>query len=168
VLLIGGLSMLTFFVVLPFAQFVIAAAILTYVLFPLHRRLKLHVGSGPSALLLIGSSLIVSVLPLVYIMLVFVRNFRAIARGESGLDVMAIEEWVAEITGEEIDLTTGLTVVGQELVDILFGGPSEIVTGSVKASLGLAMMLFLVYYFLLEGPSFVSSGSAISSRSRTG
>lgn len=155
-LLIGILFLVTFVIVSPFAEYVIAAAIFAYVLYPFHRRLERRVGTAVSAVSLILAALVAVILPLVYIGAVFLRNLRAIARGQSGLDVDAIEAQIAELTGEEIDVATGLTSAAQQIFQVLFGGTNEIVAGTFKATLGLALTVFLTYYLLLEGPEFVA------------
>ena len=166
-LLIGAVSLLSLFIVLPFVEYVIAAVILAYVLHPIHIRLterlvRLHtridagLASMVSAISLIVASMIAVILPLAYITLVFIEDLTAIARGESDIDVTAIEARLAELTGEEIDIAVWLTTAGETLVEALFGGFSGIFTSALQASLGLALVLFLVYYSLREGPEFVA------------
>ncbi|WP_418286584.1 AI-2E family transporter [Halorubrum sp. DTA46] len=162
-LLIGAVSLLTLFIILPFIEYVIASAILAYVLYPFHRQLSRglrdHVsrrlGNMVSALALIVASLVAVILPLAYIFLVFIRDLTALAAGESDLDVGAIEARIAELTGEEFQIDTLLATAGELLLDTLFGGISGILTSTLRVSLGLALALFLVYYTLLDGPAFL-------------
>lgn len=155
-LLISILLLLTFIVILPFMEYVIAAGVLAYVLHPVHSRLRRRVGERISTVLLLLSSLIAIILPVAYISWVFMQNLRQIARGQSGLDVDAIELQLSAMLGVEVDVSTGLTTMAQQLVVILFGGTSEIVAGTFKATLGIALAVFLVYYMLLEGEMFVT------------
>ena len=166
-LLIGVVALLTLFIVLPFVEYVIAAALLAYVLYPIHvrlerriepvhRRINGAVASTMSALVLIFASLVAVIVPLAYITRVFVEDLVDLAEGDTGLDVITIEARIAELTGEEVDIETWLATVGDVLVDTLFGGVSGIVSSVLQASLGLALVLFLLYYTLLEGPEFVA------------
>ncbi|GAB7091850.1 AI-2E family transporter [Halorubrum luteum] len=166
-LLIGAVALLTLFIVLPFIEYVIAAVILAYVLYPVHARLErrletVHryvngtVASMVSAIFLIITSIVAVIVPLAYIAIVFVEDLVDIAEGETGLDVVAIETRIAELTGEEFDIETGIATAGDALVDTLFGGVGGIVSGALQASLGLALTLFVVYYTLIEGPEFVA------------
>ena len=166
-LLIGAVALLTLFIVLPFIEYVIAAVILAYVLYPAHARLErrletVHryvngtVASMVSAIFLIITSIVAVIVPLAYIAIVFVEDLVDIAEGETGLDVVAIETRIAELTGEEFDIETGIATAGDALVDTLFGGVGGIVSGALQASLGLALTLFVVYYTLIEGPEFVA------------
>ncbi|MFW5918428.1 MAG: AI-2E family transporter [Haloferacaceae archaeon] len=155
-LLIGLLALLTFVVVLPFVQYVVAAVILAYVLYPLHERLSRRIGTVLSSLVVIGAAIVAVILPLAFVMVVFVRDLTAIARGESPLDIAAVEARLFELTGNEVDVREILTTGAQQIVDVLFGGLGGIVSGTLKASLGVALTLFLLYYLLLEGPAFVA------------
>ncbi|WP_418280989.1 AI-2E family transporter [Halorubrum sp. DTA98] len=166
-LLIGAVALLTLFIVLPFVEYVIAAVILAYVLYPIHDRLEGRIGSVHhrlndglasmvSAVALILASIVAVIVPFAYIALVFVDDLVAIAEGETGLDVAAIETRIAAVTGEEVDVATWLSTAGEVLVETLFGGVSGIVTGALQASLGIALTLFVLYYTLVEGPEFVA------------
>ncbi|PAU82649.1 AI-2E family transporter [Halorubrum salipaludis] len=170
-LLIGSVALLTLFVISPFVEYVIASAILAYVLYPFHVRLSRRfrralagrfreslsrrLGNMLSALLLIVSSIVAVILPLAYISWVFVRDLTEIARGNTDIDVAAIEAEIAALTGEQIEVGEVLAAVGQLLANTLFGGVGGIVTTALRASVGLSLALFLVYYTLLDGPAFV-------------
>ncbi|TKX78159.1 AI-2E family transporter [Halorubrum sp. SD626R] len=170
-LLIGSVSLLTIFVILPFVEYVIASAILAYVLFPFHVRLSRRLrsllsrwlrqslaqrfGSMLSALGLILTAVVSVILPVAYISWVFARDLADIARGNTDIDVAAIEAEIGSLTGQEVDVGELLAMGGQLLVDSLFGGVGGIVTTGLRASVGLSLALFLVYYTLIDGPAFV-------------
>jgi len=170
-LLIGSVAILALFVISPFIEYVIASAILAYVLYPFHVRLSRRLrralsdrfreslanrlGNMLSALLLILSSIVAVILPLAYISWVFVRDLTEIARGNTGIDVSAVEAEIEMLTGQDLDIGEVLTMAGQLLVETLFGGVSGVVTTALRASVGLSLALFLVYYTLLDGPAFV-------------
>ncbi|WP_435099366.1 AI-2E family transporter [Halorubrum sp. N11] len=170
-LLIGSVALLTLYVISPFIEYVIASAIIAYVLFPFHVRLSRwlrkalsgrlraslarRLGYMLSALTLIASSIVAVILPLAYISWVFVRDLTAIARGNTDIDVEAIETEIAALTGEQIEVGDFLATAGQVLANTLFGGFSGVVTTAIRASVGLSLALFLVYYTLIDGPAFV-------------
>lgn len=153
--LIVALSAVAFVVVLPFLEYVVAAAILGYVIFPLHRRLRRHVPEALSAVATIALSLVALVAPVLYLLYVFVETLRAIARGRTGLDVATIEARVLELTGVEVAVDEVLSTGAQRLFDLFFGGVGGFVAGAIKAAMGVALMTFLLYYLLVEGPAFV-------------
>ncbi|TKX81091.1 AI-2E family transporter [Halorubrum sp. SD626R] len=170
-LLIGAVALLTLFVILPFVEYVIASAILAYVLYPFHVRLSRAIRGALagrvresmarrlsrmlSGISLIVASIVAVILPLAYISWVFVRDLTAIARGNTDIDVAAIEAEITALTGQTVEVGDVLATVGQTLVNALFGGVSGVVTTAFRASVGLSLALFLVYYTLLDGPAFV-------------
>ncbi|OYR45636.1 AI-2E family transporter [Halorubrum sp. Ea8] len=170
-LLIGIVALLTLFVILPFVEYVVASAILAYVLYPFHVRLSrwlrdrlaghvresvsTRLGRMLSGISLILASVVAVIIPLAYISWVFIRDLTEIARGNTEIDVSAIEAELAVLTGREIDVGEVLAMAGQLLVETLFGGVSGVVTTALRASVGLSLALFLVYYTLLDGPAFV-------------
>ncbi|MFO8115607.1 MAG: AI-2E family transporter [Halorubrum sp.] len=170
-LLIGTVALLTLFIILPFVEYVVASAILAYVLYPFHVRLSNGIqatlagrvrGSVSrrlsrmlSGLSLVVGSIVAVVIPLAYISWVFVRDLTAIARGNTDIEVAAIEAQIASVTGLSIEVGDFLTTAGQVLVDVLFGGVSGVVTTTLRVSVGISLALFLVYYTLLDGPAFV-------------
>ncbi|QUO47088.1 MULTISPECIES: AI-2E family transporter [Halorubrum] len=162
-LLMGSVALLTLFVILPFVEYVIASAILAFILYPFHRRLTRWLrkrvsnrfGQMLSALTLILSSIVAVILPLAYITWVFVRDLTAIAAGETGIDVAAIEAEIAAVTGQDPEVGDLLQTIGELLVQTLFGGFSGVLNTAIRASVGLSLALFLVYYTLIDGPAFV-------------
>ncbi|WP_435074659.1 AI-2E family transporter [Halorubrum sp. HHNYT27] len=170
-LLIATAALLTLFVILPFIEYVIASAILAYILYPFHVRLTKGIHAGLenhlresvsrrlsrmlSGIVLVVASIVAVIMPLAYISWVFVRDLTAIARGNADIDVAAIEAQIASMTGEAIEVGELLTTAGQILINVLFGGVSGVVTTALRTSVGLSLALFLVYYTLLDGPAFL-------------
>lgn len=158
---IAVFAILAFVIVLPFAEYVVVAALLAYVLHPLHRYLESRVGSIPSAIGLILATLVAIVAPMLYVLSVFVSDLRAIARGESDLDVAVVETRIAELTGTEVDLTALFRAAARQIFAVLFDGVGGVVAGALKIGMGIAVMVFLLYYLLLEGEAFVAWSRAL-------
>jgi len=170
-LLIGSVALLTLFVIRPFIEYVIASAILAYVLFPFHVRLSRGASRGTLQPIPRVACASVGVHAVRALLVVVVdRRRHPAARvhllgvrprphgdrpGNSDIDVEAIETELAALTGEQIEVGEVLTTVGQVLANTLFGGLGGIVTTALRASVGLSLALFLVYYTLLDGPAFV-------------
>ncbi|WP_058366200.1 AI-2E family transporter [Haloparvum sedimenti] len=154
--LLGTVALLTAFVVFPFIEYVIAACILAYVLYPLHWRLRTRVGGMASALALVGGTVGAVVVPLAYIGVVFVREVAAIADRESDLNVAVVEERILGLTGREPDLEGALSTLGRGIAETMFGGVGGFVASAAKAGIGVGLSLFLLYYLLREGPAFVA------------
>ena len=154
VLALAGL--LVFVLVLPFVEYVLLAIILAYVLYPAHRRLQKHVGSSVSPILLILGSILVAVVPLLYIGNRLLSELEAIAEGETGLQTGVIEAEITELTGLDVDLVEVLSEGGEWLLQVLFGDVTGIVTMGLHMSLGFALVFFLVFYLLRDGPEFLA------------
>ncbi|MCQ4333777.1 AI-2E family transporter [Natronomonas sp. F2-12] len=158
--LIGLVSAVTLFVVVPFLEYVIGALILGYVLYPVHRRLERRIGGVASAVTLITGTVVAVIVPLAYIVSVFVADLRALSAGQTGLDTAAVERRLSELLGPDAEIELGdlLAAAGDQLIRVLFGSYAGIVTFALQAGIGTALMLFLVYYLLRDGPAFVAWG----------
>jgi len=157
VTVIGLVSALTLLIVAPFIEYIIASLILAYVLYPLHHRLERRIGGIASAVGLILATIVAVIVPLAYIVSVFLGDLQAIAAGETELDTAAIESWVGEFSDSEVEIELAelLSMAGDQLIQVLFGGYTGVFTFALQAALGTALMLFLVYYLLRDGPEFV-------------
>ncbi|MFC6903694.1 AI-2E family transporter [Halalkalicoccus tibetensis] len=149
-------TVVSFVVIRPFLAYVLGALVLAYILLPFHRRLTPHLGERLAALALIPAALVVVIAPLFYLGVVFLRDVTDLARGQTGLDTAEIEDEFEEATGMAIDLDAELAALTGDLIDVLFGSIPSVITTALKGSLGVALVLFLVYYLLKDGPRFVA------------
>ncbi|PSQ26301.1 AI-2E family transporter [Halobacteriales archaeon QS_8_65_32] len=154
--------------VLPYRQYVLLAVLLGYLLYPLQRRLAPQVGPRPAAGILIATATLVVLVPLGALLVVAARQaigiLGAVASGELGLD--SVESFLGERTGIDADL--GGTIAeagvnpeellglvdrqsGTALLDFLLG----LLGGVSTALIGLTVVLFLLYYFLVDGASLL-------------
>ncbi|MFO7926419.1 MAG: AI-2E family transporter [Halobacteriota archaeon] len=158
VVLIGLVAAVTLLIVIPFLEYVVASLILAYVLHPFHRRLERRIGGVASAFGLITATIVVVIVPLAYIVSVFVSDLRAIAAGDVDIDTAAIERRLSELLGQdvEIDLLELLATAGDQLIQVLFNGYTGVFRFAIQASIGIALTLFLLYYLLRDGPKFVT------------
>ena len=148
-------SLLTLFIVLPVLEYVLLSIILAYVLFPLHQRLRYYLGSFASAIALIATALVAIIVPIVYILWVFARDLQAVAEGDLTLQVDVIEARIAELAGIRVDLMGSLADVADGVVEIFFGGVTGIISTALQFFIGVALVLFLVFYLLRDGERFV-------------
>ncbi|MEF8779621.1 MAG: AI-2E family transporter [Haloferacaceae archaeon] len=155
-LLIGISGLATVLLVFPFLEYVLAGIILGYVLYPLQRRLAPRVGERAAPILLIAGTVVTGAIPLLYIFLVFVRDLQAFARGETGLQLEEIESTIEGTFGVGIDLREVAIEGGQNILNALFGSVSELFAVGLHATLGIALVLFVVYYVLRDGEEFVA------------
>ena len=156
-LLIGASATGGLLILVPFLEYVLGAAILAYVLHPLHLRLKPQLGEKLSPIVLILASAVTVVLPMVYILLVLWRDLNQLASGarELPFDVAETEAWLSEVLESDVDLGQETGTLLEELADILFGSVGEAFAMVLEISIGFALVLFLVYYILRDGQRFV-------------
>lgn len=150
---VSGLAALI--VVLPFIEYVLSALVLAYVLYPVHSRLVPHVGPQISPLILISGTVVAMVVPFYYIAGALVRDLRALARGRTGLEIESVEAALFERFGLVVDLEDQLMVAARQLLDVLTSSATGFVAFAFRATLGFALMVFLLYYVLKDGPEFI-------------
>lgn len=162
--LLAIVTLSVFVIISPFLGYILMALILAYVLFPIHVHLsailKNHaptprIAETLSALALIIGSFVMLVLPLLYILTVFVRDLRVISSGETDLQTDLIETKLVEYTGLEVNIETLASQFTEILFSVLFRDVSQVIELTLHVSLGVALLLFLVFYLLVDGPSFV-------------
>lgn len=154
-LMLAAAAVASFLVLLPFLQYVLGALLAGYVLRPLHRQLEPHVGTRPAAVTVIAGATVAVAIPLGYVGYIVYRDARQLAAGDSDLDIVALEEELAATTGREIDFTGATENFGALVGDVLTGNATQIIASVTHILLGLALVLFLVYYVLVDGPDFV-------------
>ncbi|KTG10609.1 hypothetical protein AUR64_08050 [Haloprofundus marisrubri] len=152
-LAIGVVGLLSFLLLFPFLQYVLAAILLAYVLTPIHRRLEPRVGARIAAAALIAISTLVVLLPVLLIVQVVLQEARSVfntirnlVSGSTPFEEftrmnLSVEALFGSAQG------SGSTLVGS-VVDV-FGGLSN-------AVIGLTVLLFLLYYLLTDGAAFVA------------
>lgn len=165
VALLATVTAAVFLIVVPFLEYVLGAIIFAYVLYPLHARLSEQIDELPrvgrfaepvSAIVLILASLVAMILPLLYVLSAFVADLQAIARGDTDLRTDLIEERFAETTGVEIGIEEATVLVGEWLLEVFFGDIPGLFALMLEVSLGIALVLFLMFYLLRDGPALVS------------
>lgn len=155
VLLLAATAVASFLVLLPFLQYVLGALLVGYVLRPLHVRLQPHIGERPAAITVIAAAAVAVIAPLSYVGLVVYRDARQLAAGESDLDLAQIESELEATTGAEVDLVAATGDFGNLFGDVISGNATQIIASVTHILLGIALVLFLVYYVLIDGPDFV-------------
>jgi len=154
--------------VLPYRQYVLLAILLGYLLYPLQRRLAPEVGARPAAGALIAAATLVVLVPLGVLLAVASRQaldlIDAVGSGDLGLD--SIESFVSERIGIDIDLANTIADAGvnpDELLNLvdrqsgtaLLDFLMSLLGGVSAALIGFTVLLFLVYYFLVDGTALL-------------
>jgi len=156
-LAVGVTATLSLVVLVPLIQYVFAAVLLAYVLRPLKLRLEPHFGTKVACYIPIWLTLLVIVIPLVVVSFVVAQDAIELARAveEAQLDVGEIEQLVMEYTGQEVDVPATISTVTESVARGVLGGISQIFGFAVRLTLGVLLLVFLLYYLLKDGEMFI-------------
>lgn len=150
VLVLLGLSALIF---RPFLQYVLGAVLVAYVLYPVQRRLETYTSPAIVAFGLVVLTVASVIVPLAVVIAVVVDSADSVlesVRGDAA-PFNAIESRIQELTGLDIDLSEEFTRTAGEVGSILIERSTEVFGTITFHLLGIALALFLVYYFLKDG-----------------
>ena len=158
---LAGLSvLLAVFVLLPYLQYVLFGVVLAYILEPVQRRLERYLRPTIAALVVVAATLLVVLLPLIYVAVVAVgqsiRLVRSIRQG--AIDIETIES-VLEANGYAVDLVTlyesnqnriatGIQQVTRGAIDLVGTLPGIFI--------GITITLFVLFALLRDGDRFVA------------
>lgn len=152
-LVLATVAVLSLLVTLPYAQYILLGILLAYVLRPLHRRLAPRIGPRLSAGTLIVATVFAVLLPVFALVSVVIGQalslLAAVRNGE--LDYAIVEEWVQVYLGVDVnvrELVRSLTIDARAT---LFDNALELFGGFSNATVGLAVLLFVLYYLLKDG-----------------
>ncbi|TYT63614.1 AI-2E family transporter [Natrialba swarupiae] len=163
-LLLVVLGAIATLMIAPLLQYVLAAALLAFVLFPAYERLEPRLGSKIAALALTILAVVGAVVPLLFVSLIVLQTVasflgdidgaslvtrgREIARDEFGLEVEQIQALeMAVLTEIDSSLSNAAELALLELLSL--------VNTSIEMGLGLIVFVFLLYYLLADGETFV-------------
>lgn len=166
--LIAFLGIIAFLLVAPFLQYVLAAGLLGFVLYPLHRRLAPRLGPRPSAALLTALAVVVAVVPLLLFSLYLVQAALDFLDGIAEEDIVSAVEstraYLVEELGVEPEhleqfeemLLSEFDEIAQSAGEIILTEMIAMVDVTVHAGFGVMLLVFLLYYVLLDGARFVA------------
>lgn len=157
--LIAVFGTLALLMVMPFFSYIVGAAILAFVLKPVHRRLSSYLPRRPAAILVVLFGLAVVIVPSSYAALAIFEDAQGLdASFEEAMfiDLGEIEDWVQEVSGQEIDLRQNLQDAAERFVNATLGNFSQMVRVLADITIGLSLMVFLMYYLLVDGNHLVN------------
>lgn len=157
-------SLLALLVFLPFVEYIIASALLGYVLYPFKQRLEPYVGNRIASFIPIVFAFLLLVVPITFASVVVVQDAVEVTRNidETTLDFTTIEDTIREYTGETVDISEYVTSAGQRFARALVGSLSQVFGLVSRVLLGTTLFVFLLYYVLKDGEGFVDWSKAAS------
>ncbi|WP_290814434.1 AI-2E family transporter [Halovivax sp.] len=166
-LIVVALGAVGFLIVAPFLQFVLAAALLAFLLYPLHERLAPRFGPRVSAGALTAFAFVAAIVPIVVFSLVILSTAIEYLERVEGADVEAVIDSVRGVLVHDLGVdptaVDELEAVVADELEAVFATAAETVLGEIvglvntmiHTSFGLMLLVFLLYYFLLDGDRFV-------------
>lgn len=157
-----------FLIVSPFLQYVLAAALLGFLLHPLQERLAPRTGPRVAAGALTALAFVAAIVPVVVFSLIILStavdylervesadleglldSIRDVLVEDVGMEAAAVDELEAAVVDEfEAAASAAAEAVLSEIVSL--------VNTLIHTSFGLMLLVFLLYYFLLDGDRLVS------------
>lgn len=155
--LIAIVLLISALMVVPFLQYFLIAVLLAYVLYPLQRRLAPRFGERVAAVALVALATVAVVIPFVYLVMLLSENAVALASDleEDDLQFATIESGIEEYTGVQVDIAEAMGFSGEN-VGQLVGGVTDLFGTITHVLLGIGLAIFLLYYFLKDGRTFVA------------
>ncbi|MFC7215367.1 AI-2E family transporter [Saliphagus sp. GCM10025334] len=166
--------------VLPLFPYVMAACLLAFVLYPLQRRLEARFeptwlgnryGTKLVALALTVVAVVTAVVPLVIFSVILFQTVFSFLRDLDGRNLLEGVRTTAEDLGldpqtvaalEEQALTGVETDVLTRVINLLLDESVRLLNSGMEMSIGLIVLVFLLYYFLVDGDRFVHWVGAIA------
>lgn len=154
--LAGALLVLAVLLVLPFLEFFLLAILLAYPLRPLQVRLEAYVDQRIAAMtLVLGTSMIVLLPALVVLRVVVIEVTSFVEQIRSGAITFTVfEAQIRNATGLEVDIQEQLLLLAQGAEIGTVDGVIGLFGTLTHLLIGVALTLFLLYYFLKDADRF--------------
>ena len=157
-ILIGLLSLVTFMMVEPLLGYFLGAIILGFVMHPMQKKLRTVVGPRISSFILVIFGILLVVLPILGIGAAVIEDATNLAEDleeSDAINTSEIEQRIHQYSGQNIDIESTLDSMVRTFTDTTLGGVSQIVSTLAEISIGITLLIFLLYYFLKDGEKFV-------------
>lgn len=141
----------------PFVGYLMGGLVLAFVLHPAQKHLRNFVDERISAFVLTLLSVLVFLLPFAIIVSTVAGDASEVINNVAQNDVLDIDELestITQYTGEDVDIRGQLRDTVNSFVSTALGGFSELLGILTAVSIGVSIMLFMVFYLLKDGEEF--------------
>jgi len=154
--LVGILFVLAVLLVRPFLEYFLLAVLLAYPLRPLQTRFEDRFGPRLTAGGLVVGTTVVLILPILWLVRIVIREARRLMErlNEGELTFPEAERWVEKVTGEEVEMVSAIQTALQETGIGTVDGVLGILGTVTNVLIGIALTMFLLYYFLKDANKF--------------
>lgn len=158
VAIVAALLLLSAAMVLPYAQFLVAAVLLAFVLHPLHRRLRPRVGAEVSAATLVTLTVVAVLLPFFAVAAFVAGDVARFLRrlSESDVHVGTVESLIARYTGRQVDVAARLQASSERIGETVFGGAIAAFETITHLLIGTGVLLFVLFFVIRDGHRLVA------------
>lgn len=139
-----------------FTSYIVAAALLAFLLYPVHQRLSGAIGARLSAFLLVVSATVAAAIPLAAIVGVVVTNATEVSDELDQRPLLAAVDRLLTALGISVDLPAAVRELQSQLLTTLVGEASDLFGVAAKLLIGVSLAVFLLYYLLVDGARFVT------------
>lgn len=156
--LVGTIAALAVLMLAPFTGYLLAAAVLGFVLYPGYVRLRTHLPDSIAAGFLVLATILAAILPAL-IAVGFIAGDAAAVVQDIQQDASALQEldqYVRGVFGQDFDLRERVKGLAQAVASRIANSATQITGFAANLSIGLSLMLFVQYYVMRDGERFVS------------
>jgi predicted PurR-regulated permease PerM len=155
--LFGAVGMLAIVIMQPFLTYIVLAAILTYALFPVYRFIlnRLH-RPDTSSVIAILISLLLMVLPTVFLASELVQQMSGVYTNLQIDNIQRVADYLSGLSGNRVDFQGMLTSSIDQIRRTIVGLAPDIIGSVGEISIGLVIMLFVMFYGFTDGERFLS------------
>lgn len=152
--LLASLAVLAWFVVRPFVSYVLAAGLLAFVLFPAQKRLGPRIGERVAAFALVVVAVAATTVPFALLSAYLLPDAAETTEQVARRPILNRVETVFGRIGVEVELGD-VEAVSRQLLDLFVGNLSELLGTTVRIIIGLSVLVFVLYYLLVDGPALI-------------
>lgn len=156
--LVALLAFVAWLMVAPFLGYILFGMIMAFILHPLQKRMAPRIGPRVSAFLLMLLATAVIVLPLALATGAVIQDAQDFSQDVNQTELVnasEIEGLVEKYAGREVDVEKSVNKVISRFTNATFGSFSQFVSLFTNLAIGMTLMLFLLYYFLKDGPEMI-------------
>jgi predicted PurR-regulated permease PerM len=154
----GLFGLIVFMMAEPFLGYIIGAGLLAFLLYPLHRRISKLLPDRISGFLVVIIGVTVLIVPFMFAAVAVFEDARTIVDDVNRTDFVdtgELEERVFELTGRDIDIRENADRVFRRATSATLGGVSGFVRFFTHFTIGITIMVFLMYYLIVDGKQLV-------------
>jgi predicted PurR-regulated permease PerM len=151
-------SVLCALMLAPFTGYILAAAILGFMLYPAQQWIEDYIPATITSGVLVIATVLAAILPALIAIGFVAGDAATLAQNLDQQTVPAlqdVETYIENIIGQDIDLRERVKTLVRSAASYIAGSASEIVQLAANVGIGISLMLFVQFYVLRDGETLV-------------